>query len=162
MPCTGRLLCGASAARIAACCVALLAVAGAATAATPDVKLGLGGYYSKLKGGDGPLPVAEFVTGEAAGKAAPTNQWYSSVMFQRWSQPLHAHPMTYRATEQGFELGLPSKRHADVGGSIELSYPHVPAIVVSPLGIHAEGRAAVEVLRLARAGQHGGGRRTRR
>ena len=111
-----------------------LAVAGAATAATPDVKLGLGGYYSRLKSGDGPLPVAEFVTGEAAGKAAPTNQWYSSVMFQRWSQPLHAHPMTYRATEQGFELGLPSKRHADVGGSIELSYPHVPAIVVSPLG----------------------------
>ena len=96
--------------------------------------LGLGGYYTKLKSGDGTLPVAEFVTGEAAGKAAPTNQWYSSVMFQRWSQPLHAHPMTYRATEQGFELGLPSKRHADVDGSIELSYPHVPAIVVSPLG----------------------------
>ena len=128
-----------------------------ATAATPDVKLGLGGYYYTLKGGDGPLPVAEFVTGEAAGKAAPTNQWYSSVMFQRWSQPLHAHPMTYRATEQGFELGLPSKRHADVGGSLELSYPHVPAIVVVAGRIHAQGCAAVQVLRLARPGQHGGG-----
>jgi len=122
-----------TAARVAACCALLLGSAGVATAATPDVTLGLGGYFTKLKGGDGTLPVAEFVTGEAAGKAAPTNQWYSSVMFQRWSQPLHAHPMTYRATEQGFELGLPTKRFADVGGSLELSYPHVPAITVAPV-----------------------------
>ena len=89
---------------------AVVLLAGVAQAADPDVPLGLGGYHTTLKSGDGMLPVAEFVTGDAAGKAAPTNQWYSSVMFQRWSQPLHAHPMTYRATEQGFELGLPSKR----------------------------------------------------
>jgi endoglucanase Acf2 len=133
MPCNRATPVRGKAAGIAACCMALLAITGAATAATPDVKLGLGGYFSRLKSGDGPLPVAEFVTGEAAGRAAPTNQWYSSVMFQRWSQPLHAHPMTYRATEQGFELGLPSKRFADIGGSLELSYPHVPAIVVSPV-----------------------------
>ena len=119
------------AASVAAACL-LLATAGLSSAATPDVTLGLGGYFTKLKGGDGTLPVAEFVTGEAVGKAAPTNQWYSSVMFQRWSQPLHAHPMTYRATEQGFELGLPKKRFADVDGSLELSYPHVAAIVVAP------------------------------
>ena len=112
----------------------MLGNAGTALAATPDVTLGLGGYYTKLKGGDGVLPVAEFVSGEAAGKAAPTNQWYSSVMFQRWSQVIHAHPMTYLATEQGFELGLPTKRFANVDGSLELSYPHVPAIVVAPLG----------------------------
>ena len=78
----------------AAGCAALLACAGIASAATPDVVLGKGGYHTKLDKSDGVLPVAEFVTGEAAGKAAPTNQWYSSVMFQRWSQPLHAHPMT--------------------------------------------------------------------
>jgi len=118
-------------ARVAALCTVLLAGAAPAFAA-PDVTLGLGGYFTQLKRGDGTLPVAEFVTGEAVGKAAPTNQWYSSVMFQRWSQPLHAHPMTYRATEEGFELGLPTKRFANVGGSLELSYPHVPAIVVAP------------------------------
>jgi endoglucanase Acf2 len=119
---------------LAACCAALLATAGAVSAAAPDVTLGRGGYHTKLDKGDGVLPVAEYVTGEAAGKAAPTNQWYSSVMFQRWSQPLHAHPMTYRASERGFELGLPSKRFTDVKGSLELSYPHVPAIVVAPKG----------------------------
>ena len=64
-------------------------------------------------------------------------------MFQRWSQPIHAHPMTYRATEEGFELGLPTQAlRADVGGSLELSYPHVPAIVVAPNGLQAQGRAA--------------------
>ncbi len=112
----------------------LACLAGAAVAGAPDVKLGAGGYRTTLKSGDGVLPVAEYVTGDAVGKAAPTNQWYSSVMFQRWSQPLHAHPMTYRATEQGFELGLPTRRFANVNGSIEIQYPHVAAVTVAPLG----------------------------
>ena len=114
--------------------LALFGGAALSLAASPDATVGLGGYYARLKGGDGTLPVAQFVSGEAAGKAAPTNQWYSSVMFQRWSQPLHAHPMTYRATEEGFEIGLPAKRFADVDGSLEVSYAHAPAIVVAPLG----------------------------
>ena len=86
---------------LAAGCVALLATAGAVSAAAPDVTLGLAATTPSSTESDGVLPVAEYVTGEAAGKAAPTNQWYSSVMFQRWSQPLHAHPMTYRATRAG-------------------------------------------------------------
>ncbi len=134
MPAARRFRTPGGLAWLAACCGALLATAGTVSAAGPDVALGKGGYHTKLDKSDGVLPVAEYVTGEAAGKAAPTNQWYSSVMFQRWSQPLHAHPMTYRATEQGFELGLPTKRFADVKGSLELSYPHVPAIVVAPKG----------------------------
>jgi endoglucanase Acf2 len=133
MPRGPTVLAPGRAARVVAACLVLLASAGVSSAAPPDVTLGLGGYYTKLKSGDGTPLVAEFVTGEVAGKAVPTNQWYSSVMFQRWSQPIHAHPMTYRATDQGFELGLPAKRFANVGGSIELSYPHVPAIVVAPL-----------------------------
>ena len=118
--------------RLAAGRAALLAFAGSALAGAPDTTLGLGAYHSRLDSSEGVLPVARFVAGEAAGRAAPTNQWHSSVMFQRWSQPLHAHPMTYRASARGFELGLPVKRFSKVGGSHELSYPHVPAIVVTP------------------------------
>jgi endoglucanase Acf2 len=126
---------------LAATCLALLCTAGAAPAATPDgaVALGLGAYYTKPKGGllggDATPPVAEYRSGEALGKAAPTSQWYSSVMFQRWSQPIHAHPMTYRATEQGFELGLPTKHVVveDKGRKVEVQYPHVPAVVVAPV-----------------------------
>jgi endoglucanase Acf2 len=140
--------------------LALLGHAGTVTAAAPDATAGLGGYYTALKSGDGQVPVAEFVSGDALGKAAPTNQWYSSVMFQRWSQPLHAHPMTYRATANGFELGLPAKRFADVGGSREMQYAHSPAIVVAPLGFKpADARLSkfsdwlVEVSMAAGAGE---------
>jgi endoglucanase Acf2 len=126
---------------LAATCLALLCTAGAAPAATADgaVALGLGVYYTKPKsgllGGDPKPPVAEYRSGEALGKAAPTSQWYSSVMFQRWSQPIHAHPMTYRATEEGFELGLPTKRVVveGKGRKVEVQYPHVAAVVVAPV-----------------------------
>ena len=122
-------------ARLTVACLILLCGAGAAPAATPSgVADGLGSYYTTPKSGsDAVPPVAEYVSGDAVGKAAPTSQWYSSVMFERWSQPIHAHPMTYRATEAGFELGLPVKRIATVDGSREVKYAHVAAIVVAPL-----------------------------
>lgn len=85
------------------------ATAGAASAADPVESLGLGRYFLAPRGSEKP-PVATYVTGEAANRPAPTNQWYSSVMFQQWSQPIHAHPMTYRATEAGFEVGLPTAK----------------------------------------------------
>ncbi|MCC7200859.1 MAG: glycoside hydrolase [Gammaproteobacteria bacterium] len=119
----------------------LFALATAAGAAPPSgtATVGLGAYYTELKGGmlgSAPRPpAAEYRSGEAVGKAAPTNQWYSSVMFQRWSQPLHAHPMTYRAVEAGFELGLPTRRLAveNGGAKRELSYLHAAAVTVSPV-----------------------------
>ena len=113
--------------------LALLGGAGfPATAVAQEAKLGLGTYLTEPKRGAPVPPNAEYRSGEALGKAAPTNQWYSSVMFLKWSQPIHAHPMTYRATEQGFELGLPVKRVGTVDGSREVKYAHTPAIVVAP------------------------------
>jgi len=108
------------------------AVGVSSTASAQSVDLGAGGYRTEFKRGDPTPPEARFVSGAAVGKAAPTNQWYSSVMFLRWSQPIHALPMTYRATEAGFELGLPVKRVATVDGVREVKYAHVPALVVSP------------------------------
>lgn len=119
-------------------CFLLLLAATAAIAADPPsnaVTVGLGTYYTSPKSSSDPRPpVAEFVSGEAVGKAAPTSQWYSSVMFQRWSHPIHAHPMTYRAVETGFEVGLPEKRVGTVDGVREVKYAHQAAITVVPLG----------------------------
>ena len=73
---------------VAALLVALWA-ASAAPLATADgaVALGKGTYHTQPKGGPfgsgDKLPVASYRSGEAAARAAPTNQWYSSVMFQR-------------------------------------------------------------------------------
>ncbi len=143
IPAAPRLMRRPAVATVAAGCLALLLTAGPAAASTPDgaVAVGLGTYYTKPKGGifglgaDATPPAAEYRSGEALGKAAPTSQWYSSVMFQKWSQPIHAHPMTYRATEEGFELGLPTQQVAveDKGRKVEVRFPHVPAVVVAPL-----------------------------
>ena len=119
---------------LAATALMTLGVAGVVeTVAAQTASSGLGTYRTELKRGDPTPPVAEFVSGAALGKAAPTNQWYSSVMFKRWSQPIHALPMTYLATEDGFELGLPVKRVSTVNGSREVKYAHTPALVVSPV-----------------------------
>ena len=120
----------------------LLTLAAAAAAAVPEpaVVLGLGRYYTSPQGGlsgaDVVPPAAIYRSGAALGRAAPTNQWYSSVMFGRWSYPIMAHPLSYRTSEAGFELGLPAKQLVMAEGAHrrELSYPHVAAVTVSPLG----------------------------
>ncbi len=127
---------------IAALAGLLLPLAALRAAALPEpaVALGLGRYYTAPKGGlsgaDVVPPAAAYRSGAALGRAAPTNQWYSSVMFGRWSYPIMAHPMSYRTSEAGFELGLPAKRFAVIAGTErrELAYPHVAAVTIAPLG----------------------------
>lgn len=137
-------------ARVAVAALLLPSVTGTtAAAADSGVAIGLGHYHTKPLGGLlGPEvepPAAEYRTGVAATRAAPTNQWYSSVMFQRWSQVIHAHPMTYRATEAGFEIGLPTKHLAveDNGSKREMRYVHAAALTVSPVAFKpADARLA--------------------
>lgn len=129
----------AAGALVVAGALALLGSAGLfSEALAQDVTIGQGAYHTEPKRGKPVPPKAKYRSGEALAKAAPTNQWYSSVMFLKWSQPIHAHPMTYRATEEGFELGLPVKRVGTVNGSREVKYAHTPAIVVAPTGFRPE------------------------
>lgn len=127
----------------AAACVLIAIVGGSAgvagqSYAEDGVRLGLGTYFTKprsgILGGDASPPAAEFRAGAAVERAAPTSQWYTSVMFERWSSGIHAHPMTYKATAAGFELGLPTQSIVTDGGSRELRYAHAPAVVVAPVG----------------------------
>ena len=123
-------------ARFAAATLAMLWTAGTACAAGAEsaVTNGLGTYYTRPKGSAPTPPVAEYRSGDALGKAAPTNQWYSAVMFNRWSYPIHAHPMTYRPSEQGFEIGLPDRKAVSPSAfQREIRYDHVAAITVSPV-----------------------------
>lgn len=129
-------------ARLAAGALALLCAGhGAVQGAAADdlTREGLGAYATKppqgLLGAGAVPPLAEFRTGEAAHRAAPTNQWYSSVIFNRWPQPIHAHPMTYRPTAEGFEVGMPERRLVTGDGGLrEIRYPHAAALLISPLG----------------------------
>lgn len=131
-----------------AACIALIfsaALTGGARAANGRVQLGLGAYDTKprsglFSGADPTPPPAPYRTGKAQERAAPTNQWYSSVMFARPSFPIYAQPMTYRATDTGFELGLPDRIvDSPDPGRREVRYPHVAAVVVSPAGFKPGG-----------------------
>ncbi len=118
----------------------LLLLAGMAAGGADDgVTLGAGRYFTKPKsgllGGDVVPPRAEFLAQDAVGRAVPTNQWYSSVIFERDPHPIHALPMTYRAGKAGFEIGMPTRLlHVIDAVQREVRYPHVAAIVASPLG----------------------------
>lgn len=106
------------------------------------VRIGLASYRdvtrSSRSEGENSIPLALYRTGPAAEQAAPTNQWYSSVMFGRRSYPIYAQPMTYRAGSQGFELGLPDRqaRSPDLYQR-EIRYQHRAAMTVTPLGFAA-------------------------
>jgi endoglucanase Acf2 len=50
---------------------------------------------------------APFRAGDMLKQAVPTNTWYSSLMYGQWSDVLHAHPLSFKATPQGMEMGFP-------------------------------------------------------
>ncbi|MDE3009761.1 MAG: hypothetical protein KGI67_02630 [Pseudomonadota bacterium] len=77
-------------------------------------------------------------TAEMHARAAPTNQWFSSLLFGRWSQVLHAHPATYLAGADGFEIGYPHQTTVDAGGrGKDIAYPHHAALTLIPTGFQA-------------------------
>ena len=119
--------------------LACAAAATAAAAADNAVDIGLGRYYTRPRPGTDPAdatpPPATLRTREIATRAAPTNQWYSAVMFGQEPTPIYAQPMTYRLSRAGVELGLPDRQViATPGLRREIRYAHVAAITVSPLG----------------------------
>ena len=78
-------------------------------------------------------PAAPFRTAAMLKQALPSNQWYSSVMFKQWSEPIHAHPATYRAGPEGFEIDYPTQSVVDAGGrGIDIAYQHHPALTLTP------------------------------
>lgn len=103
-----------------------------ATQAQP-VKLGAGTYFASPKAGDEPPPQAPYRTPAMLKQAAPTNQWYSTIVFNPKPEALFAHPLTVRTTPAGLELALPSKQVVPTDfRENEIHYPHRDALVISP------------------------------
>ena len=110
-----------------------------AHAATDVIKLGSGGWRSQPSTADQKVPEAPFRTPEMLQRAAPTNQWYSSVMFTRWSEVLHALPLTAKATDKGLEIGFPKKTITPTERKdVEVTYPHKADITLRPLAFQPE------------------------
>ena len=120
-------------------CLALLMAGGLALSATAQpVKLGAGTYFLTPKPGDSAPPAAPGRTDALLKQAAPTNQWYSALIFNPQPAALFAQPLTVKTTAAGFEMALPSKQVVPTErGDVEIHYPHRDALVFSPLAFEA-------------------------
>ncbi len=117
------------------CSLALvMVVAVAANALAQPVKLGAGTYHLSPKGGDKAPPAAPHRTEDMLKLAAPTNQWYSTLIFNPTPEALFAHPLTVKTTPAGLELALPSKQVVPTEfQTTEIHYPHRDALVIAPV-----------------------------
>ncbi len=121
--------------------VILLALGVVAAAVAQPVRLGAASYHLAPKPGDKPPPAATGRTEAMARRAAPTNQWYSTLMFSAQPEALFAQPITVKPTAAGLELALPSQEVLPtVRRDVEIHYAHKNPIQLSPVAF-APGRA---------------------
>ena len=103
--------------------------------------VGAGRVSLAPRSGDAAVPRAPHRTEAMLRRAAPTNQWYSALIFSDQPENLYAVPLSYRPTPAGLEMALPrkavvpSERH-----DVEIHYAHRQAVLISPTAFEP-GRA---------------------
>ncbi|MFE2842230.1 glycosyl hydrolase [Streptomyces scopuliridis] len=128
-----------------------LAAVGLGPAASPalaaNVPVGSGSYSdSRPAGTSGPTtntgtPVTPKVTEAVRDQPLPTNDWWSSLAFQRYgdnpySTPMYGHPLTYQATAGGLEVGYPTTP-AIVGDGRQYEYAHKADLTLGLTGLNS-------------------------
>jgi endoglucanase Acf2 len=109
--------------------------------------VGAGSYSdTRPSGTSGPTtntgtPVKPKVTAAAQGKPVPTNDWWSSLAFQRYgdnpySTPMYGHPLTYQAVAGGLEVGYPTTP-AIVGDGRQYEFAHKRDLTVGLAGLNS-------------------------
>ena len=68
--------------------------------------VGKGSYTDNLPVGEEQPPNKIYKTDNLIG-AVPTNSWESSILWEQYSRPIYAHPLTFKAVESGLEIGTP-------------------------------------------------------
>ncbi|MGW5850242.1 glycosyl hydrolase [Streptomyces sp. NPDC055254] len=120
---------------------------GASAAPAATVPVGAGSYSdTRPAGTSGPTtntgaPVTPKVTPAAQGKPVPTNDWWSSLAFQRYgdnpySTPMYGHPLTYQATAAGLDIGYPTTP-AIVGEGRQYEYAHRRDLTLGLTGLNS-------------------------
>lgn len=83
-------------------------------------------------------PSAPLRTEAMLKQAAPTSQWYSTLIFNPKPDPIYAQPLSFKTTSVGIEMALPSKLVvATERQDTEIHYPHRDALVFSPVAFTA-------------------------
>jgi endoglucanase Acf2 len=116
-------------------------LAGPAAAQGDLLRVGAGAVSLTPRGADAPVPRAPFRTEAMLKRAAPTNQWYSSLIFNDQPENIFAQPLSFRNMPTGLEVALPRKEVVPTERrDVEIHYPHRDALTISPAAF-APGRA---------------------
>ena len=111
-----------------------LALCGTQGAQAQAVKLGAATYFATPKAGDRAVPKALMRTDAMLSKAAPSAQWYSSLLYSAKPEALFVQPITVRTTAQGLEFALPGKEVvATERLDTVIQYPHRAPLLLSPV-----------------------------
>ncbi|MDL2076263.1 glycosyl hydrolase [Streptomyces sp. GXMU-J15] len=119
----------------------------ASPAAAATIPVGAGSYSdTRPAGTTGPTnntgqPVTPKVTDAAKDKPVPTNDWWSSLAFQRYgdnpySTPMYGHPLTYQAVSGGLEIGYPTSPSI-VGDGRQYEYAHKADLTLGLSGLNS-------------------------
>ncbi|MFI5554028.1 glycosyl hydrolase [Streptomyces sp. NPDC051738] len=119
----------------------------AVPAAAATVPVGSGSYSdSRPAGTSGPTtntgtPVVPKVTAAAKDRPVPTNDWWSSLAFQRYgdnpySTPMYGHPLTYQAVSGGLDVGYTTSP-AIVGDGRQYEYAHKRDLTIGLAGLNS-------------------------
>ena len=124
--------------KLAVCAIAL-ALCNAGTGWAQTVRVGAGTMLLAPRSGDKAPPTAPLRTDAMLKQAAPTNQWYSTLIFNTKPDPIYAQPLTFRTTPAGFEMALPTKLVVPTERQdVEIHYPHADALVFAPVAFEPE------------------------
>ncbi|MFD7609900.1 glycosyl hydrolase [Streptomyces sp. NPDC059828] len=126
---------------------ATLSTVGSGAASAATVEVGKGSYSDVRPAGrqgpsnNGGQEVKPKVTLSAAGTPVPTNDWWSSLAFQRfsgnpWSENMYGHPLTYKAVSGGLEVGYPTT-HQVVGDGRQYEFPHKADLTLGLAGLNS-------------------------
>ena len=101
-------------------------------AQSQNINIGAGSYVLNPKGQDPRPPAAPFRTPDLLTKAAPTNQWYSTLIFHDKPEAIFAHPLSVKPTESGIEVALPKQEVVPTERQdVEIHYAHKNPLRVS-------------------------------
>lgn len=112
------------------------------------VSVGAGSYRNDRPAGTvGPLnssgaAVTPKVTAAMAGRAVPTNDWWSSLVWQRYagnpySENMYGHPLSYHAYAEGLGVGYPTAPTISADTRM-YEYPHNNDLRVGVTGLNAQ------------------------
>jgi endoglucanase Acf2 len=109
-------------------------VVGAAQAWAQAPRQGLASVLDGPRPGDKGLPAAPGRTAAMTTRAAPTNQWYSTLVFNPRPFPIYVQPLTVRTTAAGLEFVLPVKEvTVTERRDTEVGYPHRDPLLLAPV-----------------------------